>query len=457
MSYNGFIGLGTWTSTGGLGTFVESAVAGYARLPITITSPQNGRVNGVGAIVNFTTSAAASTFNSYAFYAAITSGPSQLIYPLNANQTFSVTQPWAFNPYSISIDVVDGLNVQGVYLDQGGCAVIAAGLPWIMTYSFQGGYAARAGGGQALATQMIASVNRIATVATAGDSVKLPPAVSGTSCTIINATAVPMQVFCLGTDTINNLNGQTVGVSQPGNSVDTYWCAIAPSWVAEVGAGFSAGMMTESSQDTITAFAGGGQGSATLISTQTARVTTIASANDSIKLPASAPGLELLVMNHGANTLAVYGTSPDTIDDNATATGVRQMVSSMCIYACASTGAWYSEGIGTGYAGSFPTVSFVNGLTALAGGGQAGATPLTAVLNRIGVCATGGDSVLLPPSFGGMQITVANSGAASTNVFPSVGEQINTSGANVAFGVGGSKTCSFYCCVAGTWNSVLSV
>src|ERR1700704_2626148 len=110
MAYNGFIGLGTFTQTGGLGTFVESAVAGYARLPITISSPQAGKIQGVGAVANFVSTAASSTFNAFAFYAAVTLGPSQLIYPLNANLSFGLNQPYAFNPYSIGIDVLDNIN-----------------------------------------------------------------------------------------------------------------------------------------------------------------------------------------------------------------------------------------------------------------------------------------------------------------------------------------------------------
>src|SRR3979490_1417527 len=78
----------------------------------------------------------------------------------------------------------------------------------------------------------------------------------------------------------------------------------------------------ESSQDNIVATPGGGQSSAFQINTQTARIITVGSIGDSVMLPPSKGGLELLIINHGANAMQVYGSSPDTIDDQATATGV---------------------------------------------------------------------------------------------------------------------------------------
>lgn len=101
-----------------------------------------------------------------------------------------------------------------------------------------------------------------------------------------------------------------------------------------------------------------------------------------------------------------------------------------------------------------PTVA--NALTARAGGGQALATPLTAGINRVTVCATLADSSLLPPSFAGARLTVSNFGAASMNVFPATGEQINALGANAAFAVAAGKAALFECPVVGTWQSILS-
>ena len=83
--------------------------------------------------------------------------------------------------------------------------------------------------------------------------------------------------------------------------------------------------LLEMVQDGITALAGGGQTGATQIAGQTARISTVATAGDSVMLPQAIPGLELLLINKGANAMQVYGYGTDTIDDQASATGVSQM------------------------------------------------------------------------------------------------------------------------------------
>ena len=317
------------------------------------------------------------------------------------------------------------------------------------------------GGGQSSATALAALINKVTTtVATAPpyDSVKLPAATGGPLgfVVVVNATANPIQVFGTGTDTINGVASGT-GITQPANSVDVYWVGVAGQWFVDAGIGFAGSLPTSLAQDTITAHAGGGQGSATQLNAEISRITTVANPGDSVMLPASAPGLDVYVINHGANSIQVFGAGTDTIDDVATATGVSQMIGSLVLYSCTAAGRWYSNGIGTGFSGSFPTVSFVNGLTAHAGGGQGSATPLTAAINRVTTVATAADSVALPTSAGGMQITVSNAAASnSMNVFPASGDQINALGANTAFAVAAGKTAAFTCAVAGQWHAILS-
>ncbi len=64
----------------------------------------------------------------------------------------------------------------------------------------------------------------------------------------------------------------------------------------------------------ITAHAGGGQASATALTTEKNFVSTVASANDSVKLPATVAGLEIQVFNLGANACDVYPPSSSAID-----------------------------------------------------------------------------------------------------------------------------------------------
>lgn len=217
------------------------------------------------------------------------------------------------------------------------------------------------------------------------------------------------------------------------------------------------GFIYESSVDSVVAFAGGGQGSATVLTAQTVRVITVATAGDSVRLPASRPGLELMVINSGANSMQVYGSGSDVIDAVATAIGVSHMPSSLVIYTCVTAGSWFTEGIGTGYSGSFPTSSYTNNITAFGGGGQASATLLTTVLNRVVTIVTAADSVKLPIAVPGLQLTIANAHAAnSLNLFPGVGDQINALGSNIAFAVAAGKTCNVYCMNTLQWHAVLT-
>lgn len=96
------------------------------------------------------------------------------------------------------------------------------------------------------------------------------------------------------------------------------------------------------------------------------------------------------------------------------------------------------------------------GLIARAGGSQANATPLIGNVNRISTTATAGDSVLLPPATIGKRVSVYNAGAASSNVFPQTGENINSGAANAAFAVATTKGAIFECVATGVWNAVLS-
>jgi hypothetical protein len=217
------------------------------------------------------------------------------------------------------------------------------------------------------------------------------------------------------------------------------------------------GLFYESITDSITAHAGGGQANAVALTTEINRITTVATVGDSVSLPVSIAGLTIIVINHGANAAQVFGAGTDTIDDVLTTVGVSQMAGSVTIYSCTTAGAWYSNGIGTGYAGSFPTVSYANGLTAHAGGGQASGTPITACITRVTTVGSANDSATLPVSAPGMELTVNNAAATnSMNLFPNPGgtgtEAINALGANAALAIPAGKTAFLTCAVAGQWH-----
>lgn len=101
-----------------------------------------------------------------------------------------------------------------------------------------------------------------------------------------------------------------------------------------------AGLVGIVAQDSITAHAGGGQSSATLLRGNYNHVTIVATAADSVKLPPSAPGMQVQVTNGSANSMQVFGTSPDTINGAATGTGVAVAAGKTALFTCYTAGAW---------------------------------------------------------------------------------------------------------------------
>lgn len=94
------------------------------------------------------------------------------------------------------------------------------------------GITAHAGGGQASATALTTGINYVGTIVTAADSVKLAStAIPGVVQIVANGSASnAMQVFGLGTDTINGVATGT-GVSVPAGKTGVYFCYTAGAWV----------------------------------------------------------------------------------------------------------------------------------------------------------------------------------------------------------------------------------
>ena len=141
-----------------------------------------------------------------------------------------------------------------------------------------------------------------------GDGVALPLVGSGTDRVfVINNTANPVQLYAAvpasGTaDTINGVAGAT-GIPLAPNSVVVATEAAPGAWsVVGTGEGYSAGLPTVTALNGITAHAGGGQGSATPLPAAINRLTTVATAGDSVVLPAAAPGLQVMVVNSTATS-----------------------------------------------------------------------------------------------------------------------------------------------------------
>lgn len=84
----------------------------------------------------------------------------------------------------------------------------------------------------------------------------------------------------------------------------------------------------------ISAFATGGQASATALTAELNNVTTVATAGDSVKLPAAAAGKHVWVKNSGAAALDIFPATSDSIDALAVNLAIRiQPGSSISFYA----------------------------------------------------------------------------------------------------------------------------
>jgi hypothetical protein len=176
-----------------------------------------------------------------------------------------------------------------------------------------------------------------------GDGVVLPQVGSGTDRVfLINNTANPIQVYGYGSDTINGVAGST-GIAMAPNSADVYIEANPGAWSVDAGFGSAGQLQTMLALNGITAHAGGGQSSATPLNAMINRVTTVASAGDSVVLPAAVPGLELTVVNATAtNSMNVFPNGTDSINALSASTAFGVAAGKTATFYCTNSGQWHS-------------------------------------------------------------------------------------------------------------------
>lgn len=122
------------------------------------------------------------------------------------------------------------------------------------------------------------------------------------------------------------------------------------------------GFLSLSNTDTITAFAGGGQTSATQLDSGFNRVTVVATANDSVKLPACVSGqrntgpsgstarpssntlgMMIVVTNaDAADSMNVYPQTGDAINALGANAAYAMAANKTAAFVCGSSGIWYS-------------------------------------------------------------------------------------------------------------------
>lgn len=97
-------------------------------------------------------------------------------------------------------------------------------------------------------------------------------------------------------------------------------------------------------KDGITANAGGGQGSAVLLTREVNRVTTVATNGDSVKLPPAVAGLEVVVINDDlAQDLDVFPSSGDQIDSLAADAALTMSAGAITVFYAITATLWRSK------------------------------------------------------------------------------------------------------------------
>jgi hypothetical protein len=122
---------------------------------------------------------------------------------------------------------------------------------------------------------------------------------------------------------------------------------------SQFGPGFQSGVINGSNLDTalaidlsatlsgITAHAGGGSTTAYPLQYGYNHVSTCASNNDSVLLPASKVGAAVTVMNGSASTVAVFPQVADAINGGTAGVSITQANEVHAIYICPIAGNWY--------------------------------------------------------------------------------------------------------------------
>lgn len=97
----------------------------------------------------------------------------------------------------------------------------------------------------------------------------------------------------------------------------------------------------KSTANALTAFAGGGQANATALPAQVNRVTTVATAADSVVLPTAVAGQEITVINAAAaNAMNVFPLSGQSINALSANAAFSVAANKVCVFTCAVNGIW---------------------------------------------------------------------------------------------------------------------
>jgi hypothetical protein len=198
-----------------------------------------------------------------------------------------------------------------------------------------------------------------------------------------------------------------------------------------------------SRRDSITAFAGGGKASATALSRSVNRITTCATAGDSVLLPKAIAGSLLILINQGAQAAAFYGNGNDTVDGLAAASASYVAKGDSVWLACVTAGVWQT--VSTRGVIKTPQTLAATGAT------QGNAAQITAQLVFVTITAST-EGVKLPSAVPGMEVTVCADTAKGVKVYPATNAKIGSAATNVAVALAANKTAKYYAFSTTQWR-----
>ncbi len=186
-------------------------------------------------------------------------------------------------------------------------------------------------------------------IAVPGGDIDLGASGTAGSVDIFPTTASKGKLSITATDSTGNTTTTITNAAQAGAVTYTIPDAgAAANFVMSEGAATINGVKTFGSlplfkaTNAVTAFATGGQASATALTSTINSITTCATALDSVKLPTATAGSIVQVSNLGAAHAAVFPASGDLIDALAANASVSVAVGGSIIFTCAVTGSWKS-------------------------------------------------------------------------------------------------------------------
>lgn len=103
---------------------------------------------------------------------------------------------------------------------------------------------------------------------------------------------------------------------------------------------YAGGLQRRAVATAITAFATGGQASATALTTEYNSVDTVATAADSVKLPTSKSGMRVVVLNNGATALAVFPVTGEAINGLGANNSITLGTGRIAVFKCLVAGTW---------------------------------------------------------------------------------------------------------------------